>query len=72
MAQHFLLTSAARSLRLATVARMTDEEAHTAFKMIRWSDNGGQAYCPRCGCVALYDLPKRKLWQCRRAPGNSA
>ena len=42
MAQHFLLSSAARTLSLASVARMTDEEAHAKFAEIRWADNGGQ------------------------------
>jgi hypothetical protein len=37
MAQHFLLSAAARSLSLAKVARMSDEEAEEAFKCIRWS-----------------------------------
>jgi transposase-like protein len=65
MAQHFLLSSAARSLNLATVARMSDEEAHMAFQAIRWSDNGGEPYCPRCKCAALYSYRTRKLWKCK-------
>jgi hypothetical protein len=35
MSQHFLLTEAARTRSLATVARMSDEEAFQAFKLIR-------------------------------------
>lgn len=65
MSQHFLLSSAARSLSLAKVARMSDEEAHTAFRLIRWADNGGEPYCPRCGCAALYSITTRKLWKCK-------
>jgi len=42
MSQHFLLSSAARTLSLAKVARMSDEEAFDAFRMIRWSDNEGE------------------------------
>jgi hypothetical protein len=38
MAQHFLLSPAARSLSLAKVARMSAEEAHDAFRLIRWAD----------------------------------
>jgi len=41
VSQHFLLTAAARSLSLAQVARLSDEEAHAKFCEIRWSDNGG-------------------------------
>lgn len=65
MSQHFLLSAAARSLSLRTVARMTDEEAHAAFVAIRWSDNGGEPYCPKCGCVALYVRAARPLWKCK-------
>jgi transposase-like protein len=65
MSQHFLLSSAARSLSLATVARMSDEEAYEAFKLVRWSDNAGEPYCPRCRCAALYSYRTRKLWKCK-------
>jgi transposase-like protein len=65
MSQHFLLSAAARSLSLRTVARLTDEEAHAAFVSIRWSDNEGQPYCPKCGCVALYERKARPLWKCK-------
>lgn len=65
MSQHFLLSAAARSLSLAKVARMSDQEAFDAFRLIRWSDNEGEPYCPRCGCVALYFANKRRLWECR-------
>src|SRR5580692_11418560 len=65
MTQHFLLSSQARSLSLATVARMTDEEAFQAFKLVRWSDNAGEPYCPRCRCAALYSYRTRKLWKCK-------
>src|SRR5271170_5317842 len=65
MAQHFLLSSAARSLSLAAVARMTDEEAFDAFKCIRWSDNAGEPYCPKCRCAAVYSYRTRKLWKCK-------
>jgi transposase-like protein len=65
MSQHFLLSAAARSLSLRTVARMTDEEAHAAFVSIRWSDNAGQPYCPKCGCIALYARANRPLWKCK-------
>jgi ISXO2-like transposase domain len=48
MSQHFLLSSAARSLSLAKVARMSDEEAHDAFRLIRWAETRGEPVCPRC------------------------
>ncbi|MEA2879666.1 MAG: hypothetical protein QOF14_4862 [Hyphomicrobiales bacterium] len=65
MAQHFLLSTAARSLSLATVARMSDEEAHDAFRLIRWSDTKGEPVCPRCGCLDNYRYQARKLYKCK-------
>src|ERR1700694_5828206 len=65
MPQHFLLSAAARTLSLASVARMSDEEAHAKFVAIRWADNDGQPYCPKCGCVTVYAYATRKLWKCR-------
>jgi transposase-like protein len=65
MAQHFLLSSAARTLSLATVARMSDEEAWEAFKLIRWSDTKGEPVCPRCGCLDSYSYKTRKVFRCK-------
>src|SRR3984893_12645241 len=65
MPQHFLLTSAARTLSVASVARMSDEEARAKFVEIRWSDNGGQPYCPRCGCLDVYGFHCRPIWRCK-------
>ena len=64
MSQHFLLSVAARTLSLSAVARMSDEEAHAKFVAIRWANNGGEPYCPKCGCVKLYAFATRKLWKC--------
>ena len=65
MGQHFLLSSAARSLSLATVARMSDEEARETFKCIRWTDTKGEPHCPKCGCFALFTYKTRNLWKCK-------
>lgn len=64
MAQHFLLSASARTLSLASVARMSDDEAHAKFCEIRWSDNGGQPYCPKCGNARISAITTRKLWKC--------
>ena len=63
MAQHFLLTSAAKTLSLASVARMSDEEVEAVFCKIRWASNNGDPFCPRCGCTIVYD--------CRRSNGTA-
>ena len=54
MAQHFLLSKAAKTLSLAQVFRMTDGEAETAFRMVRWPDTNGEPVCPICGSVEAY------------------
>ena len=61
MAQHFLLSSKAKTLSLATVFRMTDAEAETAFRGMRWEETKGAPVCPSCGGVDAYD--------CRRPNG---
>ena len=54
MAQHFLLSRAAKTLSLAQVFRMTDGEAETAFRMVRWPDTNGEPVCPICDSVEAY------------------
>ncbi len=65
MAQHFLLYAKARSLSLKAIARMSDDEAHATFEAIRFADNGGAAFCPRCECTAVYAYAARKIWKCK-------
>jgi transposase-like protein len=61
MAQHFLLSRQAKTLSLAKVFRMSEPEAETLFKKIRWADNNGDPVCPHCGSTTVYD--------CRRPSG---
>jgi ribosomal protein L37AE/L43A len=65
LSQHFLLSATARSLSIAHVARMSDEEAHEAFKRLRWSENAGEPFCPKCGCLTVWAIPSRGTWQCK-------
>jgi transposase-like protein len=65
MSQHFLISSAAKSLSLATVARMSEGEAWEAFRLIRWSDTQGEPVCPRCGCLDSYTYKTRKVYRCK-------
>lgn len=64
MSQHFLLSSKARTLSLSAVARMTEEEARDTFRKLRWADNGGEPYCPKCGCLKVTALATRPVWKC--------
>jgi transposase-like protein len=63
--QHFLLSSAARSLSLAKVMRMSDDEAFAAMKAIRWASTDGEPFCPKCGCLAVYTYAARRLFKCK-------
>jgi transposase-like protein len=65
MAQHFLLSTKSRTLSLATVLRMSDQEAFEAFTAIRWSDNDGEPYCGKCGCTAIYTYASRRIFKCK-------
>src|SRR5437588_9896573 len=61
MAQHFLLSKAAKTLTLAQVMRLSDEEAEATFRRVRWADTDGEPVCPKCGTLDAYE--------CRRSNG---
>lgn len=65
MAQHFLLSAKARTLSLAKVLRLSDEEAYEAFKAVRWAENGGEPVCPKCGSVECYIFKARRIFKCK-------
>src|SRR5918994_6981170 len=65
MCQHFLLSAKARTLSLASVARMSEEEARAMFRSIRWTATDGEPVCPRCGCVACYEYASRPIFKCK-------
>src|ERR1700683_3830886 len=60
MAQHFLLSAAAKTLSLASVFTMKDADAEMAFRRIRWADTNGEPVCPHCGGVDAYDCRRLK------------
>lgn len=60
MAQHFLLSAAAKTLSLAAVFTMKDEEAEMTFRRIRWHETEGQPVCPHCGGTDAYDCRRLK------------
>ncbi len=62
MAQHFLLSKAAKTLSLAQVFRMSDSKAEETFRLVRWADTNGSPVCPHCGGVDAYE--------CRRPNGS--
>lgn len=68
MSQHFLLSPAAKTLTLAQVMRMTNEEAESMFARIRWPETKGEPVCPHCGGTAVYDVREPRgvpKWKCK-------
>jgi transposase-like protein len=65
MAQHFLLSPAAKTLSLAKVLRMSDKQAETSFRAIRWHETDGNPVCPECGGTEHYNLKSRPVWKCK-------
>jgi transposase-like protein len=58
----------AKTLSLASVLRMTDEEAEAMFKIVRWPETNGEPVCPHCGGLKPYEArrPKGSLrFRCR-------
>lgn len=54
MAQHFLLSSKAKTISSYDIAEMSNDEATKIFEELRWSDTNGKAVCPTCGCTHSY------------------
>lgn len=65
MAQHFLLSSKARTISLKSVYQMGEDKAYVLFRSLRWPETDGEAVCPRCGCCDAYDIPTRRKFQCK-------
>lgn len=63
MAQHFLLSTQARTLSLKEIYKAGEAAAYEPIKRIRWSETGGEAVCPRCGCAEAYDIATRRRFK---------
>lgn len=64
MAQHFLLSAAARTLSLKSIFSEGEEAAYRRFCQLRWPETDGEPICPACGCVDVYDLTARRRFKC--------
>src|ERR1700761_9131600 len=64
MAQHFLLSTQARTLSLAKVMRLSDDAAWATFKDIRWASTEVVPVCPRCGSLTSYELSDNRRFKC--------
>src|SRR5438105_27190 len=67
MPQHFLLSREAKTLNLGSVLRMSEEEVERVFIRLRWADNNGAPYCPRCGATTVWQSRRSGClrWQCK-------
>ena len=68
MAQHFLLSKAAKTLSLAQVIRLSDAEAEAIFRKVRWPDTDGAPVCPKCGVLKPYEYRRETgalAFECR-------
>ena len=73
MAQHFLLSAAARSLSAAKIMRMSDRGVENVFLRLRWPATDGKPVCPGCGCMICYDCARptgQPRWRCKACRGD--
>ena len=65
MAQHFLLSSKARTISSREVAQLSDEEAFDLLCELRWGSKE-TVVCPKCGVQhKAYWIGTRKQWRCK-------
>jgi transposase-like protein len=67
MSQHFLLSRQAKTITLAQVMRLSDAEAETMLRRIRWAPDG-EPICSHCGSLDAYDCRRPSgapRWRCR-------
>lgn len=65
MAQHFLLSAAARTLSLKAIYKAGEAAAHEIFCKMRWPETDGEAICPDCGCCETYKITTRRKFKCK-------
>ena len=64
MAQHFLPSTAARTLSLKAIFAGGELRAYRRFCALRWPETNGAPVCPRCRCLEMYDLKARRRFKC--------
>ena len=65
MAQHFLLSAAARTLSLRQIYKAGEDAAYETFCALRWPETDGVAVCPDCGCYESYKITTRRKFKCK-------
>ena len=64
MAQHLLLSAAARTLSLKGIYSAGEAAAYETFRQLRWPETQGEAVCPDCGCCETYSISTRRRFKC--------
>jgi transposase-like protein len=64
LAQHFLLSAAARTLSLKTIFSQGEVAAYRRFCRLRWPETKGAPVCPDCACLDVYELASRRRFKC--------
>jgi len=64
LAQHFLLSAAARTLSLKGIFSEGEDAAYQRFCRLRWPETDGAPVCPLCGCIDIYHLATRRRFKC--------
>ena len=59
--QHPLLRPDGRDLNPEKVWSLSEDDAYGLFIDFRWAYNGGNPYCPRCGCLEPYSVRRRRF-----------
>lgn len=65
MAQHFLLSAAARTLSLKEIYEGGEEAAYGRLCLLRWPSTNGKPICLRCGWTEAYLLSSRRKYKCK-------
>lgn len=65
MAQHFLLSSKARTLDILSIGGMDEDAARAKFRDIRWEASNGDPVCPTCGGLDHWTLGSGHKWKCK-------
>jgi len=66
--QHFRDSKQARTASLKWLQALTEEEARAYLKSLRFHENGGEPFCPRCESTKVSAIKNRTgWWTCNRA-----
>ena len=72
MAQHFLLSAAARTLSLKAIYSEGEDAAYRRFCRLLWPETEGAPVCPVCGCLDIYELTPAAVSSAQHAIASSA